>query len=76
MTKCLTTQDFETCCICECESTPDNQVVNFIDLPYKTPVPGTGWGNMLWQMPADGAIAAICDRCADSEEILELKFLC
>ena len=48
-----------TCCICRSLE----NVFNIINLPYRTFIPGTGWGNVECSLPADGAIAVICNDC-------------
>lgn len=55
--------DAGTCCACECESTPNNPVRNFLLTNCKTPLTGTGWADLEAGLPADGAIAIVCDRC-------------
>lgn len=50
---------FGPCCICE--GTVD--VWNLITLPFPAPIPGTGWGCTVCNLPADGAIAVVCDAC-------------
>jgi len=52
--------DFGTCCVCEVESTDVN---NFVMLPYKAPVPGTGWGCFVCDMDSDGAMSVMCTEC-------------
>lgn len=58
--------DLGLCCACQCESTPDNPVRNLLMLHYKTPLPGTGWGNVEKGLPFDGADAVVCDRCLET----------
>jgi len=49
------------CCACG-QAGPS--VRNFVFLERKTPYAGTGWGCLVCDLPADGAVAVICDRCA------------
>lgn len=62
-------EDLGTCCVCGC----NEGVINIVNLPYKTFISGTGWGNLLTGLPADGAIAVLCDRCFDNFEEKNLK---
>lgn len=64
--------DLGACCACECQSTFDNPVRNLLMLHYKTPLPGTGWGNVEKGLPFDGADAVVCDRCLETN--VPLKF--
>ena len=50
------------CCVCE-QTGP--QVINILMLPFKAPVPGTGWGCIVCGLPFDGAYAVVCDRCLE-----------
>lgn len=50
------------CCACERTGEP---LRNLLMLPYKAPVAGTGWGCVVCHLPADGAVAAICDACLE-----------
>lgn len=71
-------EDFEnygTCCVCGCESSPEHPVRNFICLGFKHPSPGHGWGCAVCGLPPDGAIAVICDRCLE-EENFNFKEIC
>lgn len=52
--------NFGTCCVCEVES---KDVNNFVMLPYKAPIPGTGWGCFVCDMDSDGAISVMCNEC-------------
>jgi hypothetical protein len=58
----LASQPFGACCLCQ-RSGPT--VRNFVTLPERAPVPGTGWGCVECGLPADGAMAIVCDPCAD-----------
>jgi hypothetical protein len=48
---------------CNCGSTED--VRNVLMLNHRAPVPGTGWGCVVCNLPHDGAVAVLCDSCAD-----------
>lgn len=50
-----------TCCNCGTE----NDVNNLMALKFLAPVPGTGWGCVLCNMPANGAVAVLCDHCLE-----------
>lgn len=63
--------DFGSCCACGKTET----VRNLVSLPYLAPVPGTGWGCVICNLPADGAIAVLCDECVEkSPEIIEVCY--
>lgn len=53
------TESLGTCCLCE----TDRNVRNILALPKKSPTPGTGWGCAVCDLPADGAMAVVCDDC-------------
>lgn len=59
--------DLGTCCACGCTES----VRNVLMLEKKAPVPGTGWGCIVCGIPADGAVAVLCDTCMASG--LEIK---
>lgn len=63
-----------TCC--ECEKTEN--VRNIWTLHKKSPLSGRGWGCVVCCLPADGAVAVLCDDCHErlspSEE--NPKFAC
>ena len=48
-----------SCCVCG----TFEGVTNLITLHQRAPVPGTGWGCFLCQLPEDGAVAVTCDQC-------------
>nr|MDZ8061854.1 hypothetical protein [Nostoc sp. EkiNYC01] len=52
--------DLGACCCCE---TTELKATNILALGKKAPIPGTGWGCMICQLPLDGAIAIVCDEC-------------
>lgn len=61
---------FGPCCCCQ-QVVPLTAVAM---LSFKAPTPGTGWGCYQCGLPMDGAIALVCDRCADSNA--EIRFVC
>lgn len=61
--------DMGPCCICG--SVDD--VRNVIMLPRPAPVPGTGWGCVVCDLPSDGAVAVICDDCIGPWQRGEMK---
>ena len=62
-------ENLGTCCICGSEE----GVINIVSLPYKTFIPGTGWGNVETGLPADGAIAVLCDECMTNFNLENLR---
>jgi hypothetical protein len=62
------------CCICE----TDQDVRNIAMLDQRAPIAGHGWGCVVCDLPPDGALAVLCDRCAGGFEskILKLQFAC
>jgi|SRR5208337_1807106 len=54
-------QDLGPCCCCG----GTKRVRNIVMLPYRAPVPGTGWGCVVCGLPEDGAIYIACDRCVE-----------
>lgn len=46
---------------------------NILTLPRRG-APGHGWGCVICKLPADGAVAALCDDCFDLG--IKLKFVC
>lgn len=52
--------DVGTCCICGEEN---SKVRNFVTIERLAPIPGTGWGCIVCDLPSDGAVAVICDDC-------------
>ena len=55
--------DLGPCCSCR-QSGP--QVRNILALPFRAPVPGTGWGCVVCGLPCDGAVAVVCEACLDA----------
>ena len=65
------TPDLGACCACG----GFDHVRNVFMLDQKAPVPGTGWGCLVCHLPNDGAIAVLCDACADVEyPFMNIKF--
>jgi hypothetical protein len=58
----LETTDFGPCCSCEKAS---EDVRNIVMLEQKTTIPGSGWGCVQCGIPADGAVAVLCDDCVN-----------
>lgn len=52
------------CCICETHV----GVTNIMMLDQKAPLAGRGWSCIVCNLPADGAIAVLCDGCMDLVE--------
>ena len=55
--------DLGPCCACR---QPGPTVRNILTLPYRAPVAGKGWGCLQCNLPNDGAIAVVCDRCLET----------
>ncbi len=60
------------CCACGKE---DLSVRNVICLDKEAPQAGTGWGCVVCGLPADGALAVICDECRVSGRPLAFAVL-
>lgn len=56
----MSQRDYGPCCACGSR----RRVRTFVMLDAKAPVPGTGWGCVVCNLPPDGALAVICDACA------------
>lgn len=56
-----------TCCACGKQTTDRNILL----ANKKAPIPNTGWGCHICGLPADGAIATLCNDCF--EKILKDK---
>jgi hypothetical protein len=67
-------EDYGTCCVCGCDSSPERPVQNIICLDFKQPIPGDGWGCAVCNLPLEGAVAVICDRCLE-EQNFDFKFI-
>ena len=65
--------DLGTCC--NCTAFPATAIMM---LNRRAPVPGTGWGCVVCDLPCDGAVAAVCDDCADALAVAEAppRFVC
>ena len=66
-------EDYGPCCICESET----DVLNIIQLDYKVKSE-SGWGCIVCGVPAEGAVAIVCDPCFEkySDTIEdEIRFL-
>ncbi len=57
---------------CTCGTTVG--VNNIMMLELRAPTPGKGWGCLVCNLPQDGAVAVLCDACADGG--LPLKMVC
>jgi len=55
------TTDLGSCCGCGTRE----GVRNVMMLNMRAPVPGTGWGCVVCDLPSDGAVAVLCDACLD-----------
>lgn len=55
------THDFGPCCTC---GTTEG-VTNIVMLSQRGPTPGKGWGCVVCDLPADGALAVLCDDCLE-----------
>ena len=62
-----------TCCACgQCAISR-----NIAMLPWLCALPGKGWGCVVCGIPANGAIAIICDRCAETgKDIADIAWAC
>ncbi len=56
--------DYGPCCACNATGAT---VRNFLLIEIKAPIPGTGWGCVICSLPADGAIAIVCDPCLEAQ---------
>jgi hypothetical protein len=67
--------DFGPCCSCGQEGTEANPVRTILCLDWTAPVEGTGWGCAVCNRPSDGALAVLCDACAEliEEDSLEIE---
>jgi hypothetical protein len=58
--------DLGTCCACGCKPTQANPVRSLVFMDYKRPPgSGSGWGCFQCGLPAEGAVAVLCDRCVE-----------
>src|SRR5262249_19623136 len=60
---------------CNCQAQPALAVAW---LRRRAPVAGPGWGCVVCDLPLDGAVAVLCDACADALEMCEQppRFVC
>jgi hypothetical protein len=62
---------FGPCCACE-EIIDTVRNIGFLD--RRCAVPGHGWGCVVCELPLDGALIVLCDRCATAED--KPRFAC
>lgn len=55
-------QKLGPCCSCGRDD-PKHPARNVLMLQQKSPIPGRGWGCVQCGLPADGAVAVVCDEC-------------
>lgn len=56
-------RDLGPCCAC-LKGRDRGVYANHVEsLPQLAPIPGTGWGCHLCDLPNDGAIAVLCEAC-------------
>ena len=55
--------DLGPCCACQKTGA---SVRNIVSLPFIASQPGTGWGCVACELPADGALAVVCDHCLET----------
>ena len=56
---------------CACGESKICRVIATLNL--KAPIPGTGWSCVVCGLPADGAIAVICDDC-EADPNVEIRW--
>lgn len=56
--------DFGPCCACGRED-KEIKITNLIMIEQKGPTPGRGWGCVVCNLPAEGALAVVCATCLD-----------
>lgn len=64
------TNHFGPCCSC---GAADQSVGNILLIPHPAPIPGTGWGCVVCNLPENGALAVVCDACM--EDNVPLQFV-
>ena len=71
----MSTPSLGSCCCC---GTTGRKVRNIIMLHLKSPMPGRGWGCVVFGLPSDGASAVLCDRClkAYQKDNTKLRWAC
>jgi hypothetical protein len=57
---------------CGCGASEGVRSVMMLD--RRGPTPGRGWGCLVCNLPADGAIAVLCDRCVVEDK--PIRFVC
>ena len=57
------------CCICG-----DWDTVGIVTMPITAPVPGTGWGCLVCDQPANGAYAVLCEKHSDQLDAGEIGY--
>lgn len=62
--------NFGSCCACGIEDGQGATIRNIIMLNKKSPIAGKGWGCVQCDLAPDGAIAVVCDECAESKRQL------
>lgn len=62
---------FGDCCACGKPLDGNDEHINLLSLKQRAPVPGTGWGCLVCNLPQDGAMAIVCDACLTNE--VEIK---
>lgn len=66
--------DLGACCICQAT---EQQARNILMLDHPGPTPGKGWGCFTCGLPANGALAVLCDACFDLYQAGEpLRSIC
>lgn len=60
-----------SCCGCGVTGRSVNTIVI---LGVRAPVAGTGWGCFACHLPLDGAVAVLCETCANDDS--EIRFAC
>lgn len=67
----MTDFDFGPCCAC---GQARDDVRNMICLNRLSPTPGAGWQCFQCGLPANGAVAVLCDPCLEAGA--EIRFVC
>ena len=60
--------DLGSCCICE----GSKNVRNIIQLGYKVQSE-SAWGCVVCKLPAEGAVAAVCDGCLEKHAVDDIE---
>jgi hypothetical protein len=60
----MDTPNLGPCCVCE--RTVNVNSVFMLD--RRGAIPGTGWGCVVCSLPADGAVAVLCDECVRTDK--------